>query len=568
MAADATNVLQLIRTHAANSRSSALLEAADTLEQLLTAQNKDLGTIHGMLGQEQQKRKSVEEELHKERIKSAFLEEQLRIELASKFGKSSERYKPTELQNAFLFDEAELILSRYSEESSQPPLSEEKKKTPTKLDQPKNRGKREVLPDSLERVIVEIDLQEEQKQCSHCGQSMQIIGEQVSEQLQIKPIEFYVERTVRKTYACSCVQCGVSTPEPPHQLFPKSILGDTVIAQVVASKFCDALPFYRQRRILLRNGIDLAEQTMARAATRMAEVFTPLVDRISQRLSEGSVLCADETRLRVLKDNGIKKDGTSYMWVAAGKSAGMQLVRFHYEDGSRSARAAKELLGSFSGVLMCDGYGAYPSAVKELPITLAACMAHVRRKFVDVLKSDPANTHAHQAMNYIQKLYEVERKVVGLSDQIVLKTRTEEAKPVFDEFRRWLYQLTPDVLPKSSLGRAISYTVDLLPRLELYLENPQVPNDNNAAENAIRPFVVGRKNWLFNADGKGARTSAKLYTLIESAKANNLEPMHYLLFLSRCFRKYGEKAMPWDDLLPRPDLRSYADGIGVAWGFS
>jgi len=413
-----------------------------------------------------------------------------------------------------------------------------------------------------------LDVSEAQKVCEHCGQQKQMIGQQVSEQLQIRPIQLYVERTVRKTYACSCGQCGVSTPEPPHQVFPKSILGETVMAQIVASKYCDALPFYRQHRILTRSGIDISEQTMARAAARIAEVCTPLVDRIGQRLSEGSVLCADETRLRVLKDNGIKKDGNSYMWVAAGKSAGMKLVRFHYDDGSRSAQAAKQLLGSFSGVLMCDGYGAYPSAVKELPITLAACMAHVRRKFVDVLKADRNNVYAHQAMNFIQDLYEIERKTAGLTDSEILSMRKVEAKPVFEDFQKWLYQASSFVLPKSSLGTAISYTVDLVPRLEVYLENPQVPIDNNAAENAIRPFVVGRKNWLFSAESHGARTSATLYTLIESAKANNLEPMHYLLFLLRCFRKYGEKAIPWDELLPRPDLRSHAEKIGVSWGFS
>lgn len=566
MVADAGDLLQIIRTHGANSQSKALLEVANSLEQLLSSQSSDLTKMHQILSEEQQQRKNVEQKLQEKMVKMAFLEEQLRIELARKYGKSSERYKPTELQTAYLFDEAEMILSRAPEESEQEPaIAEERKRE--KQAPAKNRGKREILPEDLQRITIEIDIREDQKMCSHCGQAKQVIGEQVSEQIQMKPIEFYVERTVRKTYACSCGKCGVCTPEAPIQVFPKSIMGDTVIAQVVTSKFCDSLPFYRQHRVLLRSGISISEQTMARGASRMAEVFTPLVDLIGQRLSECSVLCADETRLRVLKDNGIKKDGTSYMWVAAGENAGMKLVRFHYEDGSRSAQAAKELLGSFTGILMCDGYGAYPSAVKDMPITLAACMAHVRRRFNDVLKSDRKNIHAQHAMKMIQDLYKIERKAQGLSDEEILPLRQDEAEPLFNQFRDWLYQTAAVVLPKSALGTAVSYAVNLLPRLEQYLKNPKVPIDNNPAENAIRPFVVGRKNWLFSAESHGAKTSAKLYTLIESAKANTLEPMHYILFLLRCYRHFGENAMPWSDLLPKPDLRNYADQIGVTWGF-
>lgn len=571
MAADAGDLLQLIRTHGMKSKDPALLDAADIMEQLLSAQNKDLGTMHSMLNQEQHKRQLVEQELSMERQKSALLEEQLRIELARKFGKSSERWKSTELQTACLFDEAEMIVSRESDTHEPEPDSTSRNQiADTVKDTPeKNRGKRETLPDNLERITVSLDVPEKEKTCSVCGQDKHVIGEQVSEQLQMKPIEFYVERTVRKSYACRCGDCGVVTAEPATQVFPKSILGDTVIAQVVASKFCDALPFYRQQRILLRSGIKVSEQTMARSANRMAEVFKPLVDLIGQQLSACPVLCADETRLRVLKNNGIKKDGTSYMWVAAGETAGMKLIRFHFEDGSRSAQTAKELLGSFAGILMCDGYGAYPSAVRDLPVTLAACMAHVRRKFNDVLKSDRKNSHALQAMKMIQQLYTIEREIIddALSDADILLHRESKARPVFDQFRTWLYETALTVVPKSALGKAVSYTVELLSRLEQYLSDPKVPIDNNAAENAIRPFVVGRKNWLFNGESHGAKTSAVLYTIIESAKANKLEPMHYLLFLLRCYRKFGDVHMPWKDLLPRPDIRSYADQIGVAWGF-
>lgn len=565
MVTEAGNLLQIIRTHGANSRSKTLLEVADNLEQLLSSQSSDLTKMHQMLSQEQQQRKQAEQKLQEKLVQMAFLEEQLRIELARKYGKSSERYKPTEVHTAYLFDEAEMILSRAPEEPEEESVPEKPKKEKTTAT--KDRGKREIIPGNLERVTIELDIPDDQRMCPHCGDEKQVIGEQVSEQIQMKPIEFYVERTVRKTYACSCGKCGVCTPEPPNQVFPKSIMGETVIAQVVASKYCDSLPFYRQHRMLLRSGISISEQTMARGAARMAEVFTPLVELIGQYLSECSVLCADETRLRVLKENGIKKDGNSYMWVAAGENAGMKLVRFYYEDGTRSALAAKALLGSFTGTLMCDGYGAYPSAVKDLPIRLAACMAHVRRRFHDVLKNDRKDIHAQNAMKMIADLYTIERNAQDLSDEEKLSVRQEQAKPIFAQFRTWVYEISGKALPKSALGTAVSYAVNLLPRLERYLEDPKIPIDNNAAENAIRPFVLGRKNWLFNAESHGAKISAKLYTIIESAKANNLEPMHYILFLLRCYRHFGENTMPWNDLLPRPDLRDYAEKIGVAWGF-
>lgn len=575
MTMDAQELLQIIRTQAVGSHTKNLLTVADQLESLFISKESDARAMHSKLGREQQARqedlrqferdrKRFEAELKEERQKRALVEEELRIRLAALFGKSSERWKPFETGQAYLFNEMEMLFSMPEEPEENDETSQPVKKSSKKG---KSRGKRDKLPDQLERKTTIIDIPDEEKICPKCGNEKTVIGEQVSEQLQMKPIEFYVERTVRPSYGCSCGEAGVVTAEVPHQIYPKSMLGDTVIAQIIASKYCDALPFYRQERILARSDIAISRQTMARAATAVAKKMKRLFDLIGEKLSESSVLCADETQLRVLNDKGIKKDGTSYMWVATGENAGARLVRFYFDDGSRAAHTAKNLLGKFRGILMCDAYGAYPSAVKELPVTLAACMAHVRRKFNDVLKGDRKNLHAAEAMKMIQELYKIEKEASGFSAKERHSLRQEKARPIFDQFREWLFQTSAEVLPKSALGKAVSYAVNLLLRLEVYLENGDVPIDNNAAENAIRPFVVGRKNFLFHAETQGAKDSALLYSIIETAKANDLEPMHYLLFLFRCYRHFGPNQMPWDDLLPRPDLISYAESIGIPWGF-
>ena len=584
-------LLNQVRTKAAGQATdTALLTIADLLEQIYKAQHAELEMAHGLVSQFQAEVISTQAEASQVRAEAsqvraeasqvraelrialqekALLEERLRIELARRFGRSSEKWTADELLQAELFNEAEFIMATAPAETevAEVPEASSEPVADTKVPgvKEKRRGGRERLPDNLPRVVTRIELTEAEleKLSSDRGERMVKIGEDISERLQMKPFEFYVEQVIRSIYG-SASGSGIHTMPILPQIFPKSIIGDSVIAQIIASKFCDALPFYRQERILARSGIEISRQTMARAAGAVAEALMPLQELINARLSKCEVLCADETRLRVLNENGIKKDGLSYMWVLTGVCQGNTLVRFHY-GGGRESRIAKEILQGFEGILMCDGYGAYPAAVSGGSIVLAACLAHARRKFHDVVKVDSKNALAHEAISIIAQLYAIERECDAMSDEERLSVRQKRAGPVFDGFRQWLYQKSAAVLPKSALGRAISYTVELLPRLTVYLTNGQVPIDNNRAENTIRPFVVGRKNWLFNDQSAGAEVSATLYSIIEIAKANNLEPMHYLTFLFRCYRKFGPENMPWLELLPRTDLRAYADLIGIDW---
>ena len=577
-------LLNQVRTKAiGQSVDTALLTITDILEQIYKTQHAELEMAHARMSQAQAEVSQAQAEVSQAqaevsqvkaelciaRHEKALVEERLRIELARRFGRSSEKWTTDELLQAELFNEAEYILATVPAETApdeEPKISSESAAdTKAPVTQEKRRGGRERLPDNLPRVVTRIELTDAELEqlSSDRGERMVKIGEDISERLQMKPFEFFVEQLIRSIYG-SASGSGVHTMPVPPQIFPKSIIGDSVIAQIITSKFCDALPFYRQERILARSGITISRQTMARAAGAVAEALMPLQALINTKLVQCEVLCADETRLRVLNENGIKKDGLSYMWVLTGICQGSTLVRFHY-GGGRESKIAKEILHGFNGILMCDGYGAYPSAVSGSKIVLAACLSHARRKFHDVVKVDSKNTLAREALAFIAQLYAIERQCAEMCVEDRLESRKSQSRLVFDDFRQWLYQKSAAVLPKSALGRAISYTVDLLPRFEIYLTNGLVPIDNNRAENAIRPFVVGRKNWLFNDQSEGAEVSAVLYSIIETAKANGLEPMHYLNFLFRSYRKFGPENMPWIDLLPRPDLRAYAESTGVEW---
>jgi len=192
-------------------------------------------------------------------------------------------------------------------------------------------------------------------------------------------------------------------------------------------------------------------------------------------------------------------------------------------------------------------------------------MAHVRRKFHDVIKIEPHNLQAQKALAFIAALYGVEREYGEGPPELLLQMRQEKSKPIMNAFWKWITEEARDVLPKSTLGKAIEYAIPLWQRLEVYLDNPLVPIDNNIAENSIRPFAVGRKNWLFFDQADGADASSSYYTLIETARANDMEPMHYLRFLFNCIEHFGLASVPWKNLLPVPELRTYAESIGVPY---
>ncbi len=507
----AIELINSLRTtaFASNGRKD-LLDGLDLIESMLHEQERQRIAYHSQLAERDQKiteRDKKIEELHaRTRIaeeKLSLLEEQIRLDNARRFGRSSERWAPDETMQAQLFNELEVAVAcdavAPSEEAGMPEARRQKKNRTERTE--RVGGGRKPLPANLPRREIVLDLPDGEKICRSCGKTLVRIGEDVSERLCIEPVNFFVEKTIRPTYGCGCGCGGVHASPPPERIIPKSIASPSLLSQVLASKFCDALPFYRQANILERDGIEISRATMARWALEAHVLLSPLTELIRKKIRTSAVMNMDETRVRVLHENGETKEGLSWMWCAAaaielpepaGSHRELKLITYHYAPG-RDKEVAKELLKGFRGILMSDAYAAYNEPSRNSGIVQAACMAHVRRKFHDVLKIEKNNRMANEALGYIKALYDIERSYAENPHDERLKARQEKSVPIMKSFWKWLVAEGGRVRPGSTLGKAISYTIPLWPRLEVFLSDGRVPIDNNLCENAIRGFAVGRR---------------------------------------------------------------------------
>lgn len=474
-----------------------------------------------------------------------LLREQISLLRAQLYGKKSEKGKVSDAVQIPLFDMPEPEVEPEAEEMEVPA---HRRKKPG----------RKKLPESLPRVEIVHDIPEEEKVCG-CGKSLERIGEDVSEKLDIIPAVIRVIRHVRPKYACR--QCeGLETEgptvkiaTPPPQIIPKSIVTAGLLAYILTGKFCDALPFYRQEGQFRRLGVDISRTNMCNWAMKASEIIQPLISLLKQEIRSGPLINIDETTVQVLKEPGRAATSKSYMWVCRGGPPERPALIYHYAP-SRSSEVARSLLAGYHGVVQTDGYVGYDFLDHIKEVEHAGCLAHARRKFTDAdkargKKAKPGSIDI--ALKYIRGIYAVESKArkKNLSGDDLLDYRKQHAKPILDDFFKWLSKKSLQVPPKSLLGKAISYTLKQWERLIVYLDHPSMTPDNNMAENAIRPFCVGRKNWLFSGTPDGAKASADLYSLIETAKANNLEPYKYLRYL---FEKlpFAENEDDYKALLP------------------
>lgn len=400
---------------------------------------------------------------------------------------------------------------------------------------------RKPLPEKLPRVEVVHDIPEEEKICV-CGCELTRIGEEISEQLDIIPARMQVIRNIRPKYACKKCE-GVDHDGPtvkiapvPPQIVPKSIATAALLAYVLTNKYVDALPFYRQEKLFSRIGIELSRATMCNWAMKTAESCRSLYNLLQEEVLLRPLVNADETTVQVLHEKGRDPTTKSYMWIFRGEDATKPVLIYQYHP-TRSGDVAKVFLREYKGCVLTDGYNGFDFLEHQPGISHAGCWAHARRKFMDVIKAQGKNRQktgsADKALGYIRKLYAIEKEADGcnLDHDATCLLRQEKSKPILDDFKLWLLKKTSQTPPKGLLGQAVSYTLKQWDRLVVYLDNGHVPMDNNAAENSIRPFVVGRKNWLFSGTAEGAEASAMLYSLIETAKANRLEPYAYLRYI-------------------------------------
>lgn len=413
------------------------------------------------------------------------------------------------------------------------------------------RGKRSPLPAHLPRVEIVHELAGAERVCA-CGTAKVEIGEEVSEQIDIVPMQVRVLRHIRKTCVCPKCQSAPVTAAMPPQPIPKSQASANTLALLLTAKYVDGIPLHRFEKVCARHGFEASRNTLARWVIACSELLIPLHNLLRDHLLSQNVLHMDETPVQVLKEDGRTAQSQSYMWVQSGGPPGEPVVLFDY-DPSRSGAVPSRLLEGYRGHLMTDGYEGYNAVVAANGLTHLACWAHARRKFIEAQKAQPKGKtgSADVAVRMIGKLYGIERDNSGLTDiaqrQIV---RAERSGAVLNELRTWLDKQLPRVPPKSKLGEALAYLAAYWPKLVRYIERGDLPIDNNRAENAIRPFVIGRKNWLFSDTPAGADASARVYSVIETAKASGHEPYAYLCRLLRelpAAKTVGdvEALLPW-----------------------
>ena len=474
------------------------------------------------------------------------LEEEYRLLVFRRFGRSAEQVDSNQSE---LFGEAE---AEAGGEASAPVAEKTVVSEHTR-----ERPGRKPIASHIPRVEILHDIPEEDKACA-CGHELVRIGEETSERMAVIPEQMYVERHVRPRYACRhCEGSGdeekpaVRVAPAPAQLIPGSIVTPGLLAFILVNKFCDHLPFYRQQTRFERIGVPISRQDMSNWTIAAAGALTPLIERIRSSVRAGPIINMDETPVQVMGESGRPNTSSSYMWLARGGPVEAPVCLYHYEP-SRTTEYPRKLLAGYTGFLQTDAFRVYKIVAGEEPgITLVGCWAHVRRRFFEATKGSKKAGAAHEGLGFVRTLYRIQSEMCAqdLTDDEFLRRRREATEPHLEKFRIWLTRKSEAVIPQSLLGKAVAYTLAEWDALVHYLDHPDLTPDNNAAENAIRPFVLGRKNWLFSGSPRGADASCAMYSLIETAKHNGLEPYAYLYYL---FSKAPliEDEGGWDDLLP------------------
>lgn len=451
------------------------------------------------------------------------------------FGSSSEKLamnEPGSQDDLQLFNEFELIAQQIDLEDVAP--------LDTLTTPPVTRKKsgRKALPAHLPRNIVCHELTPDEKRCA-CGHDRECLGVQISEELEYVPAKVEVTQHRCMKYLCTAcakkkeqgedLQVTSKTAKKPAQLIEKSIASASLLATIAVSKFCDHLPLYRQEYLFKRLSIDLSRQTMSTWMVKAGNAITPIINLMQDNLLSYDVSFADETTVQVLNEPDRRAQSKSYMWCFLGGPPDKRVVIYQYHP-TREAAVANQFFADYQGALHCDGYSGYTALFKTEGIVGINCWAHVRRKFMEALPQGKEKGVSGHVVRTIRLLYKLEDalKIAYADVGKIKEVRQTQAKPILDELKAYLDDKVTSVLPSSKLGKAIAYTLKRWQNLLTYLQDGRYEIDNNRSERAIKPFVCGRKNWLFSNSVDGAQASANLFSLIESAKLHRLDPVSYL----------------------------------------
>ena len=501
----------------------------------LAAENRDLSAVNKDLSSEVQRLKE----------QNAFLRKNL-------FGRKSEKTKVVFDGQINLFDEAEQEAKKSAPEPELQTVQEHTRK--------KNTGQRREMLENLPHEKKLFTLSEEERSCKRCGTELVSMGEQlIRTEVQFIPAEIKVIDIYQETFECRACRkeqhFSIEKPNLPKPVLAHSMASASSIAHVMMQKYFYAVPLSRQEKEWHTLGIKLSRGTMANWIILSArDWLQPITALLKDELLKEPCLHADETPVQVLGEKGRKNTTKSYMWLyASGKYEPLHKIRLFDYQASRSGSCAKEYLQGFHGYLHTDAYAGYE---KVQDVTRCLCWAHARRYFVDAVApgiDDLSESLAKEGIEQINKLFEIEKELADLSIEERQEQRLQREKPLLQAFWSWIETRKGSVLPKSRLCQAMNYAAANRKGLEAYLQDGRCNISNNLAEGSIRPFTIGRKNWLFSGSPKGATASAAVYSLIETCKANEIDPYKYLIYLlehlpNEPFQRQPEilqKYLPW-----------------------
>ena len=492
----------------------------------------------------------LESEVTALRKQVQWFEEQIRLAQHRRFGASSERSDPAQLH---LFNEVEAAAVSAVDAPPEDPLIATRKK--------KERGQRDAALKNFPVERVEYRLPPAEQQCQACNGPLHEMGEEVRRELKVIPAEVKVVEHVRIKYSCrTCDREATTTPivtaPMPRPVYPGSLASASLMADILHQKFTLGLPLYRQEQDWARRGVPLSRQTMANWVLFAAHTWlAPLFQELHRRLLMRDILHADETTVQVLQEAGREAHTKSYMWLYRTGREQPGIVLYEYQK-TRSSAHPRLFLAGYQGYLHVDGYAGY----HDLPqVTLAGCWSHARRYWAESLEVLPKDARdgpsvARDGLQFCNRLFGVERDIRDATPEDRFSVRRTRSAPILTEFHDWLTQQQARVLPKSATGKAIAYCLNQWLSLQTFLQDGRLDIDNNRAERSIKPFVIGRKNWLFSYTPRGAQASAITYSIIETAKENGLNPRAYLQYL---FEELPNRDLKdpttWEALLPGSD---------------
>ena len=485
------------------------------------------------LEEENKKLKELTEENLKLKSLVQWYEEHFKIEQTKKFGASSEKSsKNNKDEQGPVFNEAE----KESRDDLEEPKEEVvlTKKTRKSYKKGFNRDSMKDIP--VKEVIYKVSA--DNRICPNCNRELDQISEETRTEVEVIPPMVRLIKHIKEKCACrNCQNNGENTPivkaEIPNPIIKRSVLSPSLMAFIMEQKYSQSVPLDRQKNYFQGLGIELSTQNLSNWVIKCSEDWLQLIyDRMYDYLLKEKFLHADETTCQVLNEEGKKPQSKSYMFLYLTGDFSKQIYLYEYQK-SRASKHIKKFLEGFEGGLQTDGYQGYNGIDK---VDQIGCFAHAKRNFVDIIKAlpngvSPVGSLAEKGRDYCDAIFHKEKTYKGLDLEERNEKRQEEIKPILDEFYSWLMEKNEEVLPKSSLGKAIKYAINQWPKLSNYINHPMAEASNNKAERGIKNFVIGRKNFMFAKSPKGADASAVVYSIITTAKANGLNPFRYLKYL-------------------------------------